>query len=99
MLMKYIAMYVFYQISNNCIRQFVFIAQLDRRARLTQIYRYNLQKFKINLTEASSCPICLMEIAESGIKLHCSHLYHENCILDWINYKSNCPVCREFILT
>ena len=27
-------------------------------------------------------------------KCKCSGVVHENCLNDWYNYKSNCPICR-----
>jgi hypothetical protein len=27
-------------------------------------------------------------------KLDCGHKFHENCLVDWLDKKSNCPICR-----
>ena len=42
------------------------------------------------------CVICLEDI-ESGSEaacLPCSHVYHQNCILKWVERSYNCPLCR-----
>src|SRR5581483_2960393 len=41
----------------------------------------------------NTCSICLEEIIE-GIELKCKHLYHNECISEWINVKYNCPCCN-----
>ena len=28
-------------------------------------------------------------------KLECSHLFHKNCILEWLKNKNTCPICRQ----
>ena len=42
------------------------------------------------------CVICLQNInQESEIKiLPCAHIYHKNCINEWINVNRSCPTCR-----
>ncbi|XP_017071858.1 E3 ubiquitin-protein ligase Iruka [Drosophila eugracilis] len=43
------------------------------------------------------CSICWedFKIDETVRKLPCSHLYHENCIVPWLNLHSTCPICRK----
>ncbi|XP_017122805.1 E3 ubiquitin-protein ligase Iruka [Drosophila elegans] len=43
------------------------------------------------------CSICWddFKIDEMVRKLPCSHLYHENCIVPWLNLHSTCPICRK----
>ncbi|CAK8533334.1 unnamed protein product [Lathyrus sativus] len=43
-----------------------------------------------------TCAICRDEvIAEEKVrKLPCSHYYHGDCILPWLNIRNTCPVCR-----
>jgi hypothetical protein len=48
-----------------------------------------------------TCAICKLNIEEKE-KIHqleCNHIYHENCIAQWVMYKSECPVCRRSINT
>ena len=47
------------------------------------------------------CPICLEEISKKDAsKIMCSnkHLYHDKCIKQWIEHKTECPLCKENLL-
>jgi len=65
-----------------------------------------LNRFKMNekyckkndkgVLEQPSCSVCLSEI-EMGAEtllIPCGHMYHSNCILDWLKQSNTCPVCR-----
>lgn len=42
------------------------------------------------------CVICQENMEENIVKLNnCSHKFHENCIVDWLIRKRDCPICRE----
>ncbi|TYZ66489.1 hypothetical protein PybrP1_006757 [[Pythium] brassicae (nom. inval.)] len=52
------------------------------------------------------CCICLMGARESAesdgdpthlmmVKLPCSHKFHEDCVIDWFNASTTCPLCRS----
>lgn len=52
------------------------------------------------------CCICLMGTRESAesdgtsthlamVKLPCSHKFHEDCVIDWFNASTTCPLCRS----
>ena len=48
----------------------------------------------------NNCNICLdiFQEKEELIKLKCDHLYHTNCIAEWLKKHSNkCPICRDEI--
>ncbi|KAL2619877.1 hypothetical protein R1flu_000082 [Riccia fluitans] len=42
------------------------------------------------------CAICkdVVAVGEPAKQLPCFHLYHEECILPWLNSRNSCPVCR-----
>ena len=42
---------------------------------------------------AKECPICLNNM-DISVPLPCGHIFHGDCILDWIDRKRNCPICR-----
>ena len=47
-----------------------------------------------------SCCICVTEYQEGEVvkKLpNCTHIYHLDCIKEWLEYKGNCPLCRTRI--
>ncbi|XP_050231808.1 uncharacterized protein LOC126680685 [Mercurialis annua] len=44
-----------------------------------------------------SCTICIkeMEVGMEVIRMPCLHLYHEDCIVEWLEkYSHSCPLCR-----
>jgi hypothetical protein len=47
--------------------------------------------------DGASCPICFdpFETAQSVAKLRCSHVFHEDCIRNWLLSRHvDCPFCR-----
>ncbi|XP_042479631.1 E3 ubiquitin ligase BIG BROTHER-related-like [Macadamia integrifolia] len=42
------------------------------------------------------CAVCKDEIStkEEAKRLPCSHHYHGDCIIPWLNIRNTCPVCR-----
>lgn len=53
----------------------------------------------------SQCVICLSDIRfdeeysdENIVILNgCNHVYHENCIVPWLQRSSHCPLCRSIV--
>ncbi|CAL5012910.1 unnamed protein product [Urochloa decumbens] len=45
---------------------------------------------------AAACAICKddLPLASQATRLPCSHLYHSNCIVTWLELHNSCPVCR-----
>ena len=70
-----------------------------------QLRQYHLRKRTAVFVRALSreCTICLEHDPRTGgVRLHCGHEFHENCIYTWGNtlrrvYKSEltCPLCRR----
>lgn len=47
-----------------------------------------------------TCPICRDEFTpgKPGFRLpQCSHVYHTVCLLEWLQEKSSCPICRSTV--
>ncbi|EDV49837.1 E3 ubiquitin-protein ligase RNF126-B [Drosophila erecta] len=57
----------------------------------------NVQISAEDVNRKIQCSICWddFKIDETVRKLPCSHLYHENCIVPWLNLHSTCPICRK----
>ncbi|KAL0421459.1 UNVERIFIED_CONTAM: E3 ubiquitin-protein ligase RING1-like [Sesamum latifolium] len=48
-----------------------------------------------SVSEEESCSICLEGFDNSdGARLPCSHMFHESCILRWLQENHVCPLCR-----
>ncbi|PRQ27538.1 putative transcription factor C2H2 family [Rosa chinensis] len=42
------------------------------------------------------CPICMQVFADTSItRLPCSHYYHRDCIVQWLQINHVCPTCRH----
>ena len=43
------------------------------------------------------CPICLEEVNKDNasiIQCENKHLYHDKCIKQWMEHKTECPICK-----
>ncbi|XP_050271963.1 E3 ubiquitin-protein ligase BIG BROTHER-like [Quercus robur] len=56
----------------------------------------------VNIEEGSSlllggeCAVCLEQFRVGWhAKLPCSHIFHRNCILQWLRMSDFCPLCRH----
>ena len=50
------------------------------------------------LTYKSDCQICFETFTdqdEAIMEMPCQHLYHKDCLMDWLTKKNTCPVCRK----
>ncbi|RWS19159.1 hypothetical protein B4U80_14496 [Leptotrombidium deliense] len=66
---------------------------------------HNLEKEKTTASKSSlllshgiHCSICLDEIRHDEmchLMCHCSHWFHEMCLIEWLNISDTCPVCRK----
>jgi hypothetical protein len=49
--------------------------------------------------ELDTCSICLAELSSADgaelLRMDCSHLYHQRCLLTWLEKQSTCPLCRR----
>lgn len=56
----------------------------------------NLPEIKIESSETKQCPICLKEFeTDSKAKsMPCHHVFHQECILPWLEKTNSCPLCR-----
>lgn len=64
----------------------------------TYANKQKIKKIVVNCN--SSCSICFEECLKGdvGVILKCGHVYHENCIMEWVKIKTTCPCCRKIVL-
>lgn len=92
-----------------CYKRSGFIRNTDLNERLVENENNaNIQKTieKIKKNKISSvditdsdktCSICLEDFCSEKeiIILDCKHIYHSDCIIEWINKDTSCPLCRS----
>lgn len=55
------------------------------------------------IMETESCSICLDNLFGSSsihgpaTLMSCSHVFHERCLLEWLQRKNTCPMCRTVL--
>lgn len=49
------------------------------------------------MNKETVCSICLEDFDETKeiVFLDCNHIYHSDCIIEWINKDPSCPLCRS----
>lgn len=47
------------------------------------------------LTEVIQCTVCLLDLVRGDrvVVLTCMHMYHLECIAEWVGHKNVCPQC------
>ncbi|EOD25132.1 hypothetical protein EMIHUDRAFT_206253 [Emiliania huxleyi CCMP1516] len=45
------------------------------------------------------CPICLEALSDAVLQMPCSHLFHLECLTQWLGTRNSCPVCRHLLPT
>lgn len=101
---------IFYQLFNNINDDVLnnFISQLHQTTiddeqesvicTLDNNDKEQLTKTILNETLLNTCSICIdcLNKDEEIIELPCKHIFHSNCILEWLEkYNYHCPICRK----
>ncbi len=74
------------------------------RQPIPRVYRYTQRIIQKTLTSDDledplfpECSICLEEYRSDDrvAVLPCNHVFHLNCVRDWVGMHNNCPLCRR----
>lgn len=68
-------------------------------ATTTAIEKLHIEKFKEGVSsdpDSNTCTICLDRLADGVqfMRMPCMHIFHEGCIIAWLNRSNSCPLCR-----
>ena len=70
------------------------------------LYRWNIRRRFETLndslisTSSAICSICLDDYSDPEIKLNklpCNHIFHKDCVQEWLKDNDTCPDCRTEI--
>ncbi len=68
---------------------------------LVREYSYQLYKFNVVKFSENKCMICLCEYTQleaiCALICHDSHIFHEDCIREWLKKQNTCPICRHAV--
>jgi hypothetical protein len=69
------------------------------KKKLTKVMRGKLRNTTVSLDlicGQPSCPICSEDFILGGpaLRIPCSHIFHKDCVLPWLEMKQTCPICR-----
>ena len=58
------------------------------------------QKFYISrpptqMTDTDKCSICMNDIESDWQTTNCNHIFHNNCLSEWLEINNSCPLCRS----
>lgn len=62
----------------------------------TQTQINNATETEVSVTD-TTCAICQDAVTSATRIRHCQHAFHANCINEWFEMNSRCPVCRHDI--
>ena len=62
---------------------------------LVEIKDIPVEETNVKTTDDEECAICLEEETDPEMtKLACGHMFHSDCISDWLEFNTTCPLCR-----
>eukprot|EP00826_Nyctotherus_ovalis_P043409 TRINITY_DN4568_c0_g2_i5.p1 TRINITY_DN4568_c0_g2~~TRINITY_DN4568_c0_g2_i5.p1 ORF type:complete len:353 (+),score=65.39 TRINITY_DN4568_c0_g2_i5:198-1256(+) len=68
----------------------------ERKCRILQ---YQVFKYTTKAFGDCECVVCLDKFKEEEpavlLECHVSHMFHENCIMEWLEKSLCCPICRK----
>ena len=65
------------------------------------VSQFNNKNIDNLLNDSQQCSICLSDVNVSDndkLILNCGHMFHKDCIKNWILVHKTCPLCREKVI-
>ncbi|KAH7515901.1 RING-H2 finger protein ATL73 [Ziziphus jujuba] len=77
------------------------IEKMLKRVRVVEEKEYSRKRMRTRsrlVSENETCMVCLEEFDKAETSrascMPCSHVFHEDCIVTWLNHSHYCPICR-----
>lgn len=69
-------------------------------AAIEALEQVTIQASDLGQGRENTCPICLndMAVGEKVRILPCKHMFHSQCVDEWLRVNASCPTCRTSIL-
>lgn len=91
--------YLFLVINGNI--YFLWINSIIIHLLLCTFYHFRKKKNISNIIEITElgdnteCSICLDSFTnKKAVRTICNHVFHYDCIIEWMSIQQNCPICR-----
>ncbi|CAH8387815.1 unnamed protein product [Eruca vesicaria subsp. sativa] len=68
-----------------------------------EVFQRLVEEHRVDLKgdKETQCSICIEDLSKSQqsiIKMpNCLHIFHQNCLFEWLSQKNSCPLCRSFV--
>jgi hypothetical protein len=68
---------------------------LQRTVQQLETIHYSSQMQLSEQIQENNCIICMEDYKENDLlsKLSCHHIFHQHCLLEWLQRKNRCPLC------
>jgi hypothetical protein len=70
---------------------------MTERVRLIVSPANEVQMVIVSESDTEDCSICLENTKENDTQLICGHIFHNECLREWLNEHTTCPVCRAIL--
>jgi hypothetical protein len=70
---------------------------MTERVRLIVSPANEVQMVIVSESDTEDCSICLENTTENDTQLICGHIFHNECLHEWLDEHTTCPVCRAIL--
>ncbi|KAG7552872.1 Zinc finger RING-type [Arabidopsis thaliana x Arabidopsis arenosa] len=79
---------------------YVFVDETSLKVLRVRLGRIKAEELKSLNMETESCSICLKSLVSRSkalTRMSCSHVFHNDCLVEWLYRKNTCPICRTVL--